>query len=449
MDADVVVVGAGLAGLTAARDLVAAGLSPVVLEARDRVGGRTLNQEIGDGKVVELGGQWIGPTQDRVAKLAAELGLETFPTYDEGMRVVFVDERRLEYKGDYPKRINPVVLADFGQAMMRVERMAKRVPLEKPWTAPKARDWDAQTFETWVRRNTRTRRGRLFFQATVEGVFSTEMSNLSLLHFLFYAHSGGSLEKLIGVKECAQQDRFVGGSQLLAIEMAKALGDSVRLRVPVRRIRRSDDGVAVEGDGLSVSARRVVVAVPPTLAGRIDYDPPLPFVRDQLHQRMPHGTVIKANVVFDEPFWRRDGLSGQAFDVELPFSTVFDNSPPDGSPGVLVGFFEAEQAIQYGQRSWDDRRKTAVDCLMRYFGGKAASPEAYYELDWSAEEWTRGCYGGHMPPGAWTQFGPALREPVGRIHWAGTETAIRWCGYMDGAIESGHRAASEVVGALG
>jgi monoamine oxidase len=448
MDADVVVVGGGLAGLTAARDLIAAGLSPVVLEARDRVGGRTLNQEIGDGKVVELGGQWIGPTQDRVAKLATELGLETFPTYDEGKRVFFIDDRRLEYKGDYPTRINPVVLADFGQALMRVERLARRVPLEKPWTAPKAKDWDAQTFETWVRRNTRTRKARLFFQATVEGVFSTEMSNLSLLHFLFYAHSGGSVEKLIGVKDCAQQDRFVGGSQLLAIEMAKALGDSVRLRVPVRRIRHSGSRVAVEGDGLSVSAKSVVVAVPPTLAGRIDYDPPLPFLRDQLHQRVPHGTVIKANVVYDEPFWRRDGLSGQAFDVELPFSTVFDNSPPEGSPGVLVGFFEAEQAIEYGQKSPEDRRKTAVDCLVRYFGRKAASSEAYYELDWSAEEWTRGCYGGHMPPGVWTQFGPALREPVGRIHWAGTETAIRWCGYMDGAIESGHRAASEVLSTL-
>lgn len=448
MDADVVVVGGGLAGLTAARDLAAAGLSPLVLEARDRVGGRTLNQDIGEGKVVELGGQWIGPTQDRVAKLAAELGLETFPTYDEGKRVVFIDERRLEYKGDYPTRINPAVLVDFGQALARVERLAKRVPLEKPWTAPKAKEWDGQTFESWVRRNTTTRRARQFFQATVQGVFSTELSNLSLLHFLFYAHSGGSLQKLIGVRDCAQQDRFVGGSQLLAMEMAKGLGDSVRLRSPVRRIRQSDGGVVVEGDGTSMSARSVVVAVPPTLAGRIDFDPPLPFLRDQLHQRMPHGTVIKANVVYDEPFWRRAGLSGQAFDLEMPFSTVFDNSPPDGSPGVLVGFFEAEQAIQYGQRSLEDRRKTAVDCLVRYFGPRAASPEAYYECDWSAEEWTRGCYGGHMPPGAWTQFGPALREPVGRIHWAGTETAIRWCGYMDGAIESGHRAAGEVLTTL-
>ncbi|MDP8955941.1 MAG: FAD-dependent oxidoreductase [Actinomycetota bacterium] len=448
MDADVVVVGGGLAGLTAARDLAAAGLSPVVLEARDRVGGRTLNQDIGNGKVVELGGQWIGPTQDRVAKLAAELGVETFPTYDDGERVVFVDERRLQYKGDYPTRINPVVLADFGQALVRVERLAKRVPLEKPWTAPKAKEWDGQTFESWVRRNTRTRRARQFFQVTVQGVFSTELCNLSLLHFLFYAHSGGSVQKLIGVKDCAQQDRFVGGSQLLAIEMARGLGDSVRLRTPVRRIRQTDGGVTVEGDGTSVSGGSVVVAVPPTLAGRIDYDPPLPFVRDQLHQRMPHGTVIKANVIYEQPFWRREGLSGQAFDLEMPFSTVFDNSPPDGSPGALVGFFEAEQAIRYGQMTVEDRRKTAVECLVRYFGRKAASPEAYYELDWSAEEWTRGCYGGHMPPGAWTQFGPALREPVGRIHWAGTETAIRWCGYMDGAIESGHRAANEVISAL-
>jgi monoamine oxidase len=193
------------------------------------------------------------------------------------------------------------------------------------------------------------------------------------------------------------------------------------------------------------TGRRVVVAVAPTLAGRIAYEPPLPGFRDQLTQRMPLGTVAKCMAIYDEPFWRGDGLSGQATSTRGPIKLTFDNSPPDGSPGVLLGFLEGRQARELGRVAPEQRRAAVVDCFTRFFGPRAGQPADYVERLWAEEEWTRGCYGCHMPTGAWTNYGEALREPIGRIHWAGAETATVWNGYMDGAVGSGERVAAEVL----
>jgi monoamine oxidase len=360
LEADVAIVGAGLAGLVAARQLVAAGVRPLVLEARDRVGGRLLNHEIGEGKVVEIGGQWIGPTQARIAALAAELGVGTFPTYDEGRHVVEMEGKRATFSGsftdaslglvrDLSKAISPLALADFEQARVRLDRMARQVPLEAPWQAPKARRWDGQTFATWVRRNARTAAARSLFELATEAVWAAEPADVSLLHILFYTRSGGGFNSLVGTGGGAQQDRFEGGSQRVALAMADELGEKcVRLGAPVRLIEQGDDGVTVHAyakdSGLSVGAKRAIVAVPPTLAGRIAYDPPLPALRDQLTQRMPQGSVIKTMAIYEEPFWRREGLSGQGTSDAGPARVTFDNSPPDGSPGVLLGFLEGRFA---------------------------------------------------------------------------------------------------------
>ena len=443
-DADVAVVGAGLAGLAAARAVVAAGREVVVLEARERVGGRTLNESLGvDGKVVEVGGQWVGPTQFRLLELARELGVETFPSYTQGTSSIEWRGEIRRYEGLIP-RLSPAILLDYEQARRRIDRLARSVPLEAPWEAPKARELDSKTFDTWLRRATVTEGARVFFELICEAVWAAEPADVSLLHVLFYVHSAGSWDTLIGTEGGAQEARFVGGSQLLSLKMAEELGDRVRLSTPVRRIAWDDDGVTV-GD---VRAGRVVVALPPTLTSRIEYDPILPGYRDQLTQRMPQGTVWKCMAVYDEPFWRSDGLNGFGTSDAGPVRLTYDNSPPDGTPGVLLGFLEGDFARRAGLQGVDERRRVVLDVFARLFGERARRPERYIERSWAEEEWTRGCYGCYMTPGGWTSFGPALREPIGPIHWAGAETATIWNGYMDGAVRSGERAAAEALRAL-
>ena len=437
-------IGAGLAGLSAARELMVAGREVVVLEARDRVGGRVLTETLADGTPVDHGGQWIGPGQHRMAHLAEELGLETFPTYDDGENVLRFGGRTARYQGAIP-RLSPVVLADMAQAQLRFDRMATRVPLDAPWAADRAVEWDGQTFESWIRRNAVTRGARELLTLYSEAVFAAEPADLSLLHALFYTHSGNGVDVLAGTRDGAQQDRFVDGAQGTAVGLAAALGDRVRLSQPVRRIDRSADAVAVLTDSLLVRARHAVVAVPPPLVSRIRWEPALPAARDQLLQRMPMGAVIKCHLLYEQPFWRDEGLTGQATTDVGPVKVTFDNSPPSGSPGVLLAFAEGAHARSLSRLDPADRRRAVLGAVAGLFGPPALQPVEYLERDWISEEWTRGCYAAMFTPGTWTQLGPALREPVGRVHWAGTETATVWCGYMDGAMQSGERAATEIL----
>jgi monoamine oxidase len=445
-DCDVVVVGAGLAGLTAARELSGAGLDVRVLEARDRVGGRTLSQSVGEHPedIVELGGQWVGPTQHEMISLAQDLGIETYPTHATGRNLFEDDRGKLKrYRGTIPM-LGPLVMVDYGRADLKLKRLIKRIDPEAPWEAEDAERLDEQSFATWIRRTARTTTAREALTTAIRAVFSVEPADVSLLHVLFYAAAAGGWDDLLDTEGGAQQDRLAGGTQQLSVRMAEELGDRVELSAPVRAIR-SDGESVVAGE---VRARRVIVALPPTLAGRIDYDPPLPGPRDQLTQRMPMGSVIKCMAVYEEPFWRQDGLSGQAISLPGPAQVVFDNTPPNGSPG-LIAFLEGRDARELAHLPEAGRREAVLRGFQRLFGRRAAHPELYVEKDWSAETYSRGCYAGVLGPGAWTGYGRLLREPVGRIHWAGTETATRWMGYMDGAIQSGRRAAVEVLRAEG
>lgn len=448
MDADVAIVGAGLAGLTAARELRKRGTSVVVLEAQDRVGGRTLNHTFEDGTVVEIGGQWVGPTQDRLYALAAELGVEHYPSYDEGDNLLHRGGTELTRWQGWTFGLPPHVIPDLALAQMRIDRLAKSVPLEAPWSARKAARLDSETVASWIRRNVRTALGRDFLRVVVEAVFSAEPEDISMLHFLFYLHSGGSLDLLTATGGGAQESRFVGGSQEVSLRMAAELGDAVRLSAPVRSIAHSGDGLVLEAGEGSVSARRAVVAVAPAVISRIDFDPPLSGRRFHLYSKMPPGYVIKCMARYETPFWRSQGLSGQAGSREHPLAITFDNSPRDASCGVLLGFLEGAHGRRAAAMRPEDRRAQVLDGFATYFGEPARSGVLeYVEQDWAGEEWIRGGYGAHLGPGVWTQYGSLLREPEGPIHWAGAETSAVWNGYMDGAIRSGERVAAEIFAA--
>lgn len=443
---DVVVVGAGLAGLCAARELGRAGATVRVLEARDRVGGRVLSRQLTAGSVVELGAQWIGPGQEHMAALVKELALTPFPQHCAGTKVLSVGGRRSTYKRDIPS-LPLLGLLDLDRTIKKLEAMARTVPLADPGQALRAREWDAMTVETWKRKSVLTADARALVDVAVQSIFSAEPAEVSLLHCLWVLHAGGGLMKLSTIQGGAQQTRLREGFQTVAERLAEELGGQLRLSAAVRAVVQSEDGVTVHHCRGSVRGQRVILAIPPTLAGRIEYEPALPVARDQLTQRMPMGSVCKCVAVYERPFWRERGLSGEAVCDRGPVRIAFDDSPPegDGEHGALVAFVLADGLRELRELDVSGRRKAVISALVQLFGPQAGEPLDFIEQDWGAERWSRGCYFGLMPPGTLSRYGAALRTPCGRLHFAGTETAGRWLGYMDGAVESGLRAAREVL----
>jgi monoamine oxidase len=455
--ADVIVVGAGYAGLTAAYRIAAKGKSVLVLEARNRVGGRAYNHPLPGGKWSELGATFVGPTQDRVLKLAKETGVGTFPTYNVGDNAYRQDGLTLTYSSSTPffgtAPPDPTVAADVALTVAQLDDMSTKVPIDAPWTAQAAVEWDSQSLLTWVKNNSSgSPRFMDLLQIATEPIFGAEARDISLLYALFYiAASGnkdnpGTFERNFNTAGGAQEQRMLGGTQLVPIRLARRLGKNhVLLGAPARRIVQTKNGVRVESDDFNAYGKRVIVAVPPSLAQRIAYQPGLPTLRRQLFQHMPMGTLIKAEVFYDKPFWRAKGLSGQGLTDEGPVSVTFDISPPDGKPGILMGFIGGDRARVFQKQSPAARRQAVLQNLAELFGNEALKPKEYLEFSWVKEPWTRGCPVSVLAPQTLLRYGAAIRRPIGRIHWAGTETATFWCGYLDGATRSGERAAAEVL----
>ncbi|TDL99089.1 MAG: flavin monoamine oxidase family protein [Flavobacteriaceae bacterium] len=442
---DVIVVGAGYAGLSTARELKDAGKKVLVLEARDRVGGRIYTHDMGNGKYLDLGGAWVGPTQDHLYALIEEMGCTTFRTWTKGLETLWMEGKIKTYTGLIPP-VDVFSLLNLDYAMKKANRLAQTINLEEPWKSKDAEKWDGMTLRTWMNKNLLTKKAKFLFQVGIEAVWSADPSELSMLHVLFYIKSGKSLEMLMNVEGGAQDSRVHGGMQQPANRLAERLGDIIQLSSPVKSVNQTADSVEVTiKDGRKYSAKKLVVCIPPPMVSKIEFTPLLCTTRTSLIQRMPMGCVTKTFAMYEKPFWREIGRNGAAVADQGHTTVVFDNSPEDGSYGLLMGFVLGNQSKEFMTLPFEERKKSILNSFTNMFGPEAQNVTHYQDQSWVTEEFTGGCYAAYMSAGTWTTLGHILRKPEGHIHWAGTETATEWNGYIDGAISSGKRAAKEVL----
>ena len=444
---DTIIIGAGYSGIGAATKLYENGKDFLVVEARDRIGGRVWSKQLNNGAIIDIGAQWIGPQQLLMWEMVKKHKVDTFETYDEGKNILAWNNKISTYKGTIPN-IDPISLVDLGLALNKINQKCKKIPIESPWMVKGAHQLDSISLYSWMEKNLWTKKAKFLFKVGVESVFAVEPAEISMLYALFYAHSGVDFEKLISIKNGAQQTRFVNGSQHLLTQMANPFTEKILLDNPVVAIEQNNNGVIVYTKHSKIIGKKCIIAIPPTLLQKIQFIPDLPPNKVQLNQRMPMGTAMKCFGIYKKPFWREKGFSGQVVSNDEHIQVTFDCSPHDESCGIIMAFVEAGNARKFIEKTREEREAIFFESLSKYFGPEALEPIDYVEKCWSEEIWSGGCYAGNPTPGTLTQFGEYLRKPLGNIHWAGTETATKGNGYMEGALEAGYRAAAEVMGSI-
>lgn len=442
---DVIVVGAGYSGLSAARLLKSSGKKVLVLEARDRVGGRVHTRHLEDGQYIDLGAQWIGPTQSRMYDLLREFNIPAFKTHDEGRTVFHWEGKIKTYKGLIPPLPVPALLS-LNNAIKKMNRLSRSIDPSCPWAAKQASYWDSITLQGWMDRQMMSSKAKQLFSLASQAIFAAHPAEVSMLFALFYTRSGRDFETLMNIRHGAQDERILGGADLPARKIAELLAEEIRLSMPVRSIEQSSDGVTVRCSDSVFRASKVILAIPPPMLSRIDFITPVSAARKQLWQRMPMGAVWKCYAIYPEPFWRKKGLNGIVASDNGYTRVVFDNSPYDGGRGILMGFVLADEARALSKLNEKERREAILGSFVKYYGKEAADPLLYTDQTWVEEEWSHGCYTAFMGPHTMTSLGSILRAPEGHLHFAGTETAEEWNGYMEGAVRAGEREARCIIG---
>ncbi|XP_069492605.1 amine oxidase [flavin-containing]-like [Ambystoma mexicanum] len=450
---DVVVIGGGISGLSAAKLLVESGLNVVVLEARDRVGGRTFTTRNKYVKYVDLGGAYVGPTQNRILRLAKEFGVENYKVNEDQRLIHHVKGKSYPFRGAFPPVWNPFAFLDYNNLWRTMDLMGKEIPKEAPWSAPHAEEWDKMTMKDLIEKLCWTESAKKFATLFVNVNVTSEPHEVSALWFLWYVKQCGGTTRIFSTTNGGQERKFVGGSSQISERMMDHLQGRVKLESPVIRIDQSGDTVIVETLNHEIyEAKYVISAIPPALLLKIHFDPELPPLRNQLINRVPMGSVIKCMVYYNEPFWRKNDYCGTMVieDEDAAIGLTLDDTKPDGTVAAIMGFILARKSRRLASLTKDERKTKICELYSKVLGSEEALyPVHYEEKNWCEEQYSGGCYTSYFPPGIMTQYGRVLRQPVGRIYFAGTETATEWSGYMEGAVQAGERAAREILCNMG
>ncbi|XP_066212219.1 amine oxidase [flavin-containing] A [Saccopteryx leptura] len=449
---DVVVIGGGISGLSAAKLLAEHEVNVLVLEARDRVGGRTYTIRNKYVDYVDVGGAYVGPTQNKILRLSKELGLETYKVNVNERVVQYVKGKTYPFRGAFPPVWNPIAYLDYNNLWRTLDNMGKEIPADAPWDAPHAEEWDKITMKELIEKICWTQTAKQFASLFVNINVTSEPHEVSALWFLWYVKQCGGTTRIFSVTNGGQERKFVGGSGQVSEKIMNLLGDRVKLRHPVASIDQTGDNIIIETLNHEVyQCNYVIIAIPPTLISKIHFSPEMPTERNQLVQRLPMGAIIKCMMYYKEAFWKKKDYCGCMIiqDEEAPISITLDDTKPDGSLPAIMGFILARKAVQLAKLHKDERKRKICELYAKVLGSEALQPVHYEEKNWCEEQYSGGCYTAYFPPGIMTRYGRVIRQPVGRIYFAGTETATHWSGYMEGAVEAGEREARSILNVLG